>query len=234
MVFGLLTAVVAAPAIAGTTEGIRYGQKNNQREEHRGKKYNLTVTLARRSRYSQQFDGAQIILKDNKFYVDTRLDSAQDYWPVTANYLAYPGRKELWRKAGYAGGEGFVTTINAHRFLNWVYVDSDTHEVKYGVRAEAEPHNVGPWDCTQVQRRLTFQGWEGFVAVQEEDDDELWALYFDCEDDGLTGKDRIGNKDRPMLEVEVWRREAKRDLDSAIEERAERLEEREARGLTVQ
>ncbi|TKA31354.1 hypothetical protein B0A50_02199 [Salinomyces thailandicus] len=233
MVFGILSAVVACPAIIGTTEGIRQGQKSNQRDEHRGRKYNLTVTLTRRSRYSPQFSDAPIVLKDGKFYVDTRLDSAEEHWPATANYLAYPGRKEIWRKAGYAKGEGFVTTINADRFLNWVYVDRGTHEVKYGVRADAEPHIVGPWDCTQVERRLTFQDWEGFIAVQENDGDDLWALYFDCEDDGLTGENRIGNKDKRMLEVEVWRKEARRKLDSSINERAERLEEREKRGHVV-
>lgn len=196
----------------------------------KGRRYNLTVSLVKRSIYSPQFDGAQIILKDNKLYVDTRLDSPQEYWPATANYLAYPGRKELWRKLGYAKGEGFTTTINAHRFVNWVYVDKDTHEVKYGVRAQSEPNLVGPWDCTKADRRLTFQDWEGFIAVQEEDGDDLWALYFDVDDDGLTGADRIGNKDKRMLEVEVWRKEARRDFDASIEERADRMEEREARG----
>jgi len=234
MVFGILTAVAACPAIIGTTEAVRIGQKKNNREEHRGRKYHLTVTLERRSIYSPQFNGAQVVLKDNKFYIDTRLDVQEEYWPATTNYLEYPDMKEIWRRAGYAKGEGFVTSINAQRFLNWVYVDKDTHEVKYGVRAEAESGLVGPWNCTQIDRRLTFQGWEGFIAVQEDDGDDMWALYFDCDDDGLTGQDRIGNKDKRMLEVEVWRKEMKRDINAAVSERADRMQEREKSKFTVE
>jgi hypothetical protein len=234
MVFGILTAVAACPAIIGTTEAIRHGQKQNNREEHRGRKYHLTVTLLRRSVYSPRFDKAPIVLKDNKFFIDTRRDVRGDeHFPATVNYLEYPGKKQIWRKAGYALGEGLVTLINDERFLNWVYVDAETHEVKYGLKAEAEDHIVGPWDCTKMERRLTFQGWEGFIAVQEDAEDDLWALYFDCEDDGLTGKDRIGNDKKRMLEVEVNRKEIKRDMDTALSERRERLEQREELGHTV-
>jgi hypothetical protein len=233
MVFGILTAVAACPAIIGTTEAIRHGQKQNNREQHRGQKYHLTVSILKRSVYSQQFEGAYIVLKDNKFYIDTRKDAREQYFPATVNYLAYPGKKEIWRKTGFVGGEGFVTMINDQRFLNWVYVDKQTHEVKYGVRAEADPHVVGPWDCTKIERRLTFQGWEGFIAVQEEDGDEMWALYFDVEDDGLTGDGQIGNRRKRMLEVEVWRKEMRRDYDDALKKRQERIEAREESGETV-
>jgi len=63
MVFGILTAVAACPAIIGTTEAIRHGQKQNNREHHRGQKYHLTASLLKRSVYSQQFEGAYIVLK---------------------------------------------------------------------------------------------------------------------------------------------------------------------------
>lgn len=42
--------------------------------------------------------------------------------------------------------------------------------VKYGIHADAEPHKVEPGDCTKVEKHLTFEGWEGFIAVQEDDD----------------------------------------------------------------
>jgi hypothetical protein len=69
--------------------------------------------------------------------------------------------------------------------------------------------------------------------VQEEDEDDLWALYFDCDDDGLTGEDGIGNQRKRMLEVEVWRKEMRRDMDTALNERRERLEQREELGVNV-
>jgi hypothetical protein len=65
------------------------------------------------------------------------------------------------------------------------------------------------------------------------DGDEMWALYFDVEDDGLTGDGQIGNRRKRMLEVEVWRKEMRRDYDDALKERQERIEAREGSGETV-
>lgn len=63
---------------------------------------------------------------------------------------------------------------------------------------------MGPWSCTKIDRRLLFEGWEGFLAVKEEKG--MWALYFDREDDGLKGVGVEGRK----LEVELWRKELRR------------------------
>lgn len=51
---------------------------------------------------------------------------------------------------------------------------------------------------------MTFEGWEGFVAV--EDYPGMWALYFDRDDDGLATKVPMGTR---VLEVELTRREKK-------------------------
>lgn len=135
---------------------------------------------------------------------------------------------DTWRAQGYRRGEGMVSTISDDPpFLNWIYVDRHTHEVKYGVRSEAEPHLVGPFDVTKTDKRLNFQGWEGFVAVEEKDGSGLWALYFDVEDDGLTGEERVGTQDLRMLSLEVWRKEMRMDREAAMEEREERVRARE-------
>ena len=68
---------------------------------------------------------------------------------------------------------------------------------------------MGPWNCTKVDRRVTFEGWEGFLAVKEKPD--TWALYFDREDDGLKGK----VSKRRILEVELTRKEMKKGKESA-------------------
>jgi len=88
--------------------------------------------------------------------------------------------------------------------MNWIYVDRDTYELKYGVRVEAQPNITGPFDCTRQDRRLTLEQWEGFVGVREEEGSEkgMWALYFDFDEDGLKGK--LGNG-RKVLEVELVR-----------------------------
>lgn len=86
--------------------------------------------------------------------------------------------------------------------LNWIYVDRDTNEVKYGTMSESTGHLLGPWSCTPVDKRVIFDGWEGFCAVEEEEG--LWALYFDTLDDGLDGKVPLT---KSVLEVELVRKE---------------------------
>lgn len=141
--------------------------------------------------------------------------------PFTRYYLPYPDTEEIWRRAGFKG-EGLVTTISdVPPFLNRVFVDRITHEVKYGVRAEAQTQIVGPWDCTAVDRWPTLEGWEDFIAVEEDDGSDLWALYFDKDDDELKIRDRIGTRSKRMLAVEIWRKELKKTKDAS---RAERLE----------
>ncbi|KAI5245510.1 hypothetical protein E4T43_03195 [Aureobasidium subglaciale] len=226
MVFGILTAVAACPAIIGTTEAIKQGQRDNNREEHRGRKSNLTITLPVRNTYSAQFDGALVVLKDNKLYIDTEHSrlGAHRFHPFSGYYLPVPWIGDAWKKAGFRHGEGMVTTISDDPpFLNWVYLDRDTCEVKYGIRVEAEPHLVGPWDCTPIDRRLIFNGWEGFVIVQEDEESDLWALYFDRDDDGLRGEGKVGTQGKRMLLVEVSRKEMRRTKMTSDEERVSRI-----------
>lgn len=167
------------------------------------------------------------MLKDNKLWVDTTgLARGMSLHPFTGYFLPYPHDDvaQAWRQAGFRKGEGMVTTISDDPpFLNWVYVDRKTHEVKYGNRADAEAHRLGPFDVTKTDRRLTFEGWEGFVAVQEHDGEDLWALYFDVKDDGLASDDRVGTLALRMLAICVWRRELRVDRDTAVEERLERI-----------
>lgn len=116
--------------------------------------------------------------------------------PFAGYFFPYPDKD--WGRQG----EGLVSTISDKPpQLNWIYVDEKTGELKYGLRAEAEDHLVGPWDCTRIDKRLTLEGWEGFMAVQV--GPSLWALYFDQDDNGLKGKvfrQRI-------LEIELTRKE---------------------------
>ena len=88
-------------------------------------------------------------------------------------------------------------------------MDQESYEVKYGLRAESEDHLIGPWDCTPVDKRVTLEGWEGFMAVQEEPGS--WALYFDQDDNGLTEKTY---EDEKVLEVELIRKERRKSKDN--------------------
>jgi hypothetical protein len=104
-------------------------------------------------------------------------------------------------------------------------VDEQSHAVCYGPKSEAEGHVVGPWDCTRIDKRVTLEGWEGFMAVEEveyEDEQEekdadsggwneegqrkSWALYFDRDDNGLAGK----IEGWTICEVELTRKERRK------------------------
>lgn len=96
-----------------------------------------------------------------------------------------------------------MTTItDVAPIMNWVYIDRETYEAKYGVRVDAQHNLTGPFDCTRQDRRLTFDGWEGWCAVEEVPGH--WALYFDLDDNGLAAK--IGRETR-VLEIELSRKE---------------------------
>lgn len=152
-----------------------------------------------------------MVLRDKKLYVTTvnpkakfNGDGEQDpdrldeHGHLFAGYFfPYPDSK--WGRKG----DGYVSTISDEPpQLNWVYVDKDTYEVKHGLRKEAEGHFVGPWNCTPIDKRLTFDGWEGFIVVEESEN--TWALYFDLDDDGLQDKVPL---DKRIMEIELTRKE---------------------------
>ena len=95
--------------------------------------------------------------------------------------------------------------------MNWVFVHAATHELKFGPRAASEGNATGPWDCTRQDRRLTFDGWEGFCAVREGD---FWALYFDRDGDGLRGKTGGAT---PVVEIGLLRVEMRVKRPVAVE-----------------
>jgi hypothetical protein len=66
MVLGILTAIAACPAIIGTTEAVRQGQRQNAREKHRGLKTSLSVICSRASRAGREIDGCEVVLSENK------------------------------------------------------------------------------------------------------------------------------------------------------------------------
>lgn len=73
-------------------------------------------------------------------------------------------------------------------------------ELRYGTKPESIHHFVGPWDWTEDQIGLTFEGREGFVVMQEEDG--AWVLCYNRNGDHLKsfrGKGRV-------MEVELDRR----------------------------
>ncbi|KAK9413811.1 hypothetical protein SUNI508_11629 [Seiridium unicorne] len=187
----MATFVVALSAVFGTAEAIRHTQARARRDEHRGRKNSLIVHCPKSSDYGRTIEGRSIVLSGEKLYVDTGTSHDIPFGhPFAGYYLAFPD----------ANYDGLVSTIcDEPPIMNWIYVDRDTYEIKFGTRPYAEPNYTGPFDCTRQDRRLMFNGWEGFLAVKE---GGFWALYFDMERDKLQSKLPTGT---PVLEVQLTR-----------------------------
>ena len=194
MVLGILIATITAPGLLGSQEAIRQGQSKDKREEHRARRCNLIASCVRSSPKSREIDGRPVVLRNGKLWIDTTTADGEPFGHTYAGYyLPYPDTKY----------EGLVTTItDVAPVMNWVYIDRETHEAKYGVRADAQHNLTGPFDCTRQDRRLTFDGWEGWCAVEEYEG--YWCLYFDVDDDGLKSKVAPGTR---VLEIELSRKE---------------------------
>jgi hypothetical protein len=196
MVLSIIIASLVAPGLLGSQEAIRQGQAKDKREEHRARRCNLIANCVTSSARSREIDGRPVVLRNGKLWIDSGTeDGSSPGHRYAGYYLPYPDTKY----------EGLVTTItDSAPIMNWVYVDSSSHEVRYGVRADAQPNRTGPFDCTRQDRRLTFEGWEGWCAVEELPG--IWALYFDVDDDGLKSKVAPGTR---VLELELSRKEKK-------------------------
>ncbi|KAG6360880.1 hypothetical protein INS49_011947 [Diaporthe citri] len=187
--------IVAFASVFGAAEAIRQTQARARRQEHRSRKNNLVVHCTKSSRYSPLLEGKHVILSGDKLYIDTGTEYDIPFGHRFAGYfLPFPETQH----------EGLVSTImDDPPIMNWIYIDRQTYEVKFGTRDWAEPNFKAPFDCTRQDRRLTLGGWEGFIAVEE---GNFWALYFDVENNRLQSKIPEGT---PLLEVELQRIETR-------------------------
>lgn len=119
---------------------------------------------------------------------------------------------------------GLVSTISVDPpMLNWIYIDKNTLELRYGNRTASIQHIVGPWDWTEDETGVILEEWEGWVAVEEEEREDglKWALYYDRYDDDL-GNGRKANGRRRLqcsLERRVLPEEMRKAQDLAAEEK---------------
>ncbi|TKA33177.1 hypothetical protein B0A50_00730 [Salinomyces thailandicus] len=192
VLFGFATAfpIVASSAIAVTT-GVAQGVSEQKRvnadasNQVRMLKFHLDTSLEGVN--GGALHNAIITLHDDKVWVEPK--DPETGWPVegaghpfTGFYIAYPDDARPYTR-------GLVSTISVDPpVLNWVYIDKDTLELKYASRSGSIEHHVGSFDWTGDEdgSGVTFDEWEGFVAVKEEGG-KGWGVYFDLEDDGLKG-----------------------------------------------
>lgn len=113
---------------------------------------------------------------------------------VGAFFIAYPDDDNK-------PGDGLVSTISDNPpMLNWIYVDKDTLELRYGNRTQSLPHIVGHWDWTEDESGVLLKNKELWAAVEEEED--VWALYFDKNEDGLEG---VVDPSKTVIDISIDR-----------------------------
>ncbi|PGH30136.1 hypothetical protein GX50_07113 [[Emmonsia] crescens] len=220
MVIGLLT-IASIPTVIGVCEGVSEQKKANKREsdEKRLEKFYIDVFCEANFEEAEQLHGQRVVLRDNKVYLDSPTVSSRSIPSHTAEafYISYPddAREPTL---------GLVSTVSVDPpMLNWIYVDKNTFELKYGNRTQSREHLVGPWDWTEDQVGVTLQDIEGFVAVEEAE--EVWAVYFDERGDGLGSG--VGKKNR-VVEISLERRLLKPKEE--LGEKEEVKEEKENEG----
>jgi hypothetical protein len=136
----------------------------------------------------------------NKLYLDSSSHPRfEDGHPFSGFFLEYPSGDKARR-----GPRGLVSTISKEPpELNWIYVDKDTLELRYGAKSKTNGQIVGPWDWTDDQKGILLESWEGFVAMEEQEGGETgWVLCYDRDDDHM--KRIRGN--RKVVEIELDRR----------------------------
>ncbi|KAF2644514.1 hypothetical protein P280DRAFT_465835 [Massarina eburnea CBS 473.64] len=229
--------VVAIPVVTGVAEGVEHQKKQNEEanNESRMIKFNALVSCDSNKEFADEVDNGILIVRHDKVvWILPRTADCKPVSPVddidpplhsfAGFYIQYPD------EARSPPERGLVTTISDDPpVLNWIYCDTQTYELKYGNRTQSISQKVGEWDWSDDESQLLFDGWEGFVAIDEwdgADEDPTtpwgkeglrWAVYFDVEDNGLKGRRR----GRDMFEITIQRR-----LQSA-EEQLKQMEEAE-------
>jgi len=209
MVIGLLT-IASIPTVTGVAFGVSEQRKSNERREEarRMVKFNIEARTDGDTDDDREIQGMVVVVRNEKVYLDHKNPSKRTRSSFTALsfYVEYP---ELDETKHLKRGLGLPTHVSDNPpLLNWVYVDEETHELKYGNRSQSVTHLVGPWDWTDDEKVITLEEKRRFVAVEEEDEGEgVWALYFDRDGDELAAVlEEQGRLDSAFVPVELVRK----------------------------
>ena len=198
MVLGLL-AIAAIPTTIGVSESISEGRKEKDpdTEKEQMRKFNLECFCETNSQKAKDIDGGHVVLRGEKLYIVPRQSLPDTSHSFEGFYIEYPD-PERPRPLPL----GLVSTISKDPpMLNWIYVDENTREVKYGNRTQSRVHTVGSWGWDAGEEGgaggLTLEGTEGAVAVEA---DGGWEIRWEDEDGN------IGVEDRRKLTVSLERK----------------------------
>ncbi|KAF2146289.1 uncharacterized protein K452DRAFT_264008 [Aplosporella prunicola CBS 121167] len=225
---GVITGI---PVVTGVAEGVHHQKEQNKEaaNETRMVKFYMDVYCGAKSSKKDEIDGGIVVLHKDRVWVCPQDEKTQQPaspapgvpppHPFTGFYIMYPDEDRNPRE------RGLVSTINTDPpMLNWIYARKETLHLSYGNRTQSIAHIVGPWDWTDDEAGVTLEGWEGFVAVEVPEEEQVdglkWALYYDRWDDKLKKGEMVGG--RRVLPCSLERRMLPEELRKAQEEAAEK------------
>ncbi|KAI9659970.1 MAG: hypothetical protein M1821_001322 [Bathelium mastoideum] len=225
MVFGLALALPIATStgiatVTGVAEGVHH-QKQQNREAanaHRMAKFYVDVFCAgadagadkskssssssssskkKDSASARAIDGGMLVLRDDKAWIagevdgETGLPAGEEArsHPCAAFYLSYPSEMAPHPR-------GLVSTIARDPpMLNWLYIDAETLELRYGNRTKSMAHLVGDWDWTDenveagAEEAAAKKNNAGWVMETKDAKSGKGQWKRDEKEDGPKGKD---------------------------------------------
>ncbi|OAP56077.1 hypothetical protein AYL99_09256 [Fonsecaea erecta] len=199
MVIGLLI-LTSIPTVTGVAQAIHGQKKHREREKDakRMQKFYIDVHCETQSSRTREIHEKRLVLRDDRVWIGPHeaLNPCKEGYVVEAFYIEYPDNERVPVPIG------LVSQVRDDPpLLNWIYVDKDTMEVKYGNKSASIEHHVGPWDWTEDEESITFDETEAFVAV-EDPSTRQWQLYYDMDNDGLS---RYVPKGRPKFQISLER-----------------------------
>jgi hypothetical protein len=183
-----LLAITAIPTVTGISLASSEQRKANQRKEEarRMVKFNIVAECDGDTDDDRELNGMVVVVRDEKVYLADP-DPAKRNPPAftaLAFYIEYPEPEEL-KYLKRERGFGLPTYVQDNPpLLNWIYADTETHELRYGNRSQSVEQLVEPWDWCKNEKIISLQGKQNaFIAVEEEEGE--WALYYDRDGDEL-------------------------------------------------
>ncbi|KAK4941028.1 hypothetical protein LTR10_018948 [Elasticomyces elasticus] len=185
MVIGLLL-VTAIPAVTGISQAMHAQRTREERlkDEKRMKRFNIDVFCEDEDSLAKGVDGKRLVLKDDRVWIgpEKAVKPCPHGYVAECFYIEYPDNERN------PAPLGLVSQVQDDPpLLNWIYVDKNTMELKYGNKSASIEHHVGPWDWTADEVGITFEKKrKRFIAV-ENPKTYKWQVYYDMNNDGLIG-----------------------------------------------
>ncbi|PSN59689.1 hypothetical protein BS50DRAFT_656617 [Corynespora cassiicola Philippines] len=177
--------------VVAKESGFLPGSNSNKTGTPRGnrtmlKVFSITARCIKSLSRSREINDRCLTLRDGKVIIDTEVGNSSSKIPLLAKdrYLFLYSNDSYWSRS----------KIDRPYSM---FVDPRTHELGYKRLSIPEKCVRDHFEPT-IGDQVTFQGWEGFCAV--EISRGSWAVYFDLSDNGLKGKIAQGTR---ALEIEL-------------------------------